>query len=466
MKNLITLLLTGLVIFNTNTMNGQGNVGIGTNTPNASAKVEIQSTDQGILIPRMTSTQRINIGNPSVGLLVYQTDGSAGFWFVDASSNWSKLGPGYWELNGNNISNTNPVTGLVNIQSPVSINSSGHPSAMLDINSNLRGILIPRHTNATRDNNIGSPVNGLLIYNTDANAFNYYNGSAWQEIGAGGGGSSQWNSQGSNIFNANTGATGVGTGATPAIGAGNGRLYIKGNPVGPPEHDVLIYPSAADDGRSTMLFSDRADYRSGMGLRYDGNEDQFQILNYRYIPNPIGGGGVSSYDPTPQFMIDNINNRIGIGLDAPNSKLHINSVTVGEAALRIQIRNTTKLALHDNGGLVIGAYLNPAVNNPPDNGLYVSGDVALGSNRVYPGYKLSVDGNIATEEVRVQNSVAWPDYVFEQDYDLRSLETLKAFIETNKHLPEVPSAKEINSNGIQLGEMQAVLLKKIEELTL
>jgi hypothetical protein len=124
------------------------------------------------------------------------------------------------------------------------------------------------------------------------------------------------------------------------------------------------------------------------------------------------------------------------------------------------------LALHDNGGLVIGAYLNPAISDPPDNGLYVNGDVAIGSNQVYPGYKLSVDGNIATEEVRVQNSVAWPDYVFEQDYNLRSFETLKAFLKTNKHLPEVPSAKEINSNGIQLGEMQAVLLKKIEELTL
>jgi hypothetical protein len=324
MKNLITLLLIGLVLFYTNAINGQGNVGIGTNTPNASAKVEIQSTDQGILIPRMTSAQRTNIENPSEGLLVYQTDGNAGFWFVDASSSWSKLGPGYWELSGNNISNTNPVTGLLDIQSPVSINSSGHPSAMLDINSNLRGILIPRHTNTSRDNNIGSPVNGLLIYNTDANAFNYYNGTAWQEIGAGGGGSSQWNTQGSNIFNANSGATGVGTGATPAIGAGNGRLYIKGNPVGPPEHDVLIYPSATADGRSTMLFSDRADYRSGMGLRYDGNEDQFQILNYRYIPNPIGGGGVSSYDPTPQFLIDNTDNRIGIGTNSPNSKLHIN----------------------------------------------------------------------------------------------------------------------------------------------
>ena len=135
-------------------------------------------------------------------------------------------------------------------------------------------------------------------------------------------------------------------------------------------------------------------------------------------------------------------------------------------ALRIQIRNSSKLALHDNGGLVIGAYLNPAISDPPDNGLYVNGDVAIGSNQVYPGYKLSVDGNIATEEVRVQNSVAWPDYVFEQDYNLRSFETLKAFLKTNKHLPEVPSAKEINSNGIQLGEMQAVLLKKIEELTL
>ena len=59
-----------------------------------------------------------------------------------------------------------------------------------------------------------------------------------------------------------------------------------------------------------------------------------------------------------------------------------------------------------------------------------------------------------------------PDYVFEPDYRLLSLEEVQAYIEQHKHLPEVPSAKEMKKNGVDVGEMEMVLLKKIEELTL
>ena len=60
----------------------------------------------------------------------------------------------------------------------------------------------------------------------------------------------------------------------------------------------------------------------------------------------------------------------------------------------------------------------------------------------------------------------WPDYVFAQDYNLMSLTDLEAEIETLGHLPGVPSAEEVEENGHALGEMDAILLEKIEELTL
>ena len=60
----------------------------------------------------------------------------------------------------------------------------------------------------------------------------------------------------------------------------------------------------------------------------------------------------------------------------------------------------------------------------------------------------------------------WPDYVFEPEYNLLSLEETEAFIKKHQHLPELPSAKEIEANGVQLGEMNRLLLQKIEELTL
>jgi len=85
-----------------------------------------------------------------------------------------------------------------------------------------------------------------------------------------------------------------------------------------------------------------------------------------------------------------------------------------------------------------------------------------------PAERLVVDGTICAKEVRVSLSGApcWPDYVFEDDYKLKSLSELEDFIKTNKHLPGIPNAQEVANNGVELGDMQARLLKKIEELTL
>ena len=80
--------------------------------------------------------------------------------------------------------------------------------------------------------------------------------------------------------------------------------------------------------------------------------------------------------------------------------------------------------------------------------------------------KLYVEGGICAERVKVENKTDWPDYVFNTSYDLRPLSEVETFINENSHLPEVPSEKEINENGIDLAQMDATLLKKIEELTL
>ncbi|MBI1289265.1 MAG: hypothetical protein GC178_16990 [Flavobacteriales bacterium] len=92
--------------------------------------------------------------------------------------------------------------------------------------------------------------------------------------------------------------------------------------------------------------------------------------------------------------------------------------------------------------------------------------VGIGTDIVPQGYALGVAGKIIAEEVEVQLSTNWPDYVFESEYEKLSLDELRTFISENGHLPDVPSAKEIEENGVSLGEMDAVLLRKIEELTL
>jgi hypothetical protein len=81
------------------------------------------------------------------------------------------------------------------------------------------------------------------------------------------------------------------------------------------------------------------------------------------------------------------------------------------------------------------------------------------------GYKLAVGGTMIAERIKVKLQTAWPDFVFEKEYQLPSLTELAKYIAENKHLPGVPTAAEMKG-GMDVGEMNKVLLQKVEELTL
>jgi len=94
-----------------------------------------------------------------------------------------------------------------------------------------------------------------------------------------------------------------------------------------------------------------------------------------------------------------------------------------------------------------------------------NGNVGIGTSN--PTSKLTVAGNIHAQEVKVTvNAGTVPDYVFANDYKLKSLNEVEDYIKENKHLPEIPSSKEIEKNGLMMAEMNMNLLKKIEEMTL
>lgn len=170
--------------------------------------------------------------------------------------------------------------------------------------------------------------------------------------------------------------------------------------------------------------------------------------------------------------------KVGIGTHAPQAKLHIPNGDIIVGGME-GITNTLNSSLFiksraDNSStypLYVGKYNSGSdlfwVRGEGD--AYLHGNVGIGTILASNpnNYKLAVKGKIGAQEVQVENtSATWADYVFEKSYRLKPLSEVEAFINANKHLPEVPSKNEVEENGHKLGEMDVILLKKVEELTL
>jgi hypothetical protein len=152
-----------------------------------------------------------------------------------------------------------------------------------------------------------------------------------------------------------------------------------------------------------------------------------------------------------------------------------NTAMGGNAGLNNTIgNNNTYIGNNANGALnlnfasAIGsnAYVsasNTMVLGDPNDNLF---SVCIGRNHSASGYKLSVSGKIICEELKVQLAASWPDYVFDEKYQLMPIDELAQNIEQQKHLPGLPSAAEVKQDGISVGDMQAKLLEKVEQLTL
>lgn len=97
--------------------------------------------------------------------------------------------------------------------------------------------------------------------------------------------------------------------------------------------------------------------------------------------------------------------------------------------------------------------------------MYITRNGRVGIGVLDPEHKLDVDGSIRGEKI-IADPDAWPDYVFEADYNLKSLDEVEAYIKANGHLPNIAPADTFLTNGVSIGDMDVKLLEKIEELTL
>lgn len=173
------------------------------------------------------------------------------------------------------------------------------------------------------------------------------------------------------------------------------------------------------------------------------------------------------------FRINNVdkmkltnNGAFGIGTTTPGGMLHVKSY-YGNSDLILESNNGNKWDIASTTGGSFSLYqvstgLNRLVVHP-------SGSVGIGTNLgTNPNsYLLAVNGTIGAKAVKVEvSSTTWSDYVFDKNYKLKTIKELEFFVKTYKHLPDVPSAIEVEKDGIDIATMDATLLAKIEELTL
>ena len=142
----------------------QAQVGIGTASPNSTAILDITASAKGLIVPRMTTTQRDAIKSPTAGLLIYNTTTNA-LEIANSSSLWVNLSTG---ATASAATGTTASTGKVGIGT-----STPDANAILDITSTTKGVLLPRHTADP------TGVAGMVYYNTTDYAVKVYNGTAW-----------------------------------------------------------------------------------------------------------------------------------------------------------------------------------------------------------------------------------------------------------------------------------------------
>ena len=229
-------------------------------------------------------------------------------------------------------------------------------------------------------------------------------------------------------------------------------------------------------------------FGSARGGMIRGSNEGYLILS----GNPNGYGNrnvyINRYTSNGDVIMTAGSGQVGIGIDDPQEKLHI------DGAIRGNGTNGAVTLRGDSGYVTIGAnsqamefvtdksqfvfnkpiYNQSGVYNVQNsnmlfningtNRMLIQNNGNIGIGTASPAYKLDVNGTIRANEIIVNTTGA--DFVFAEDYQLRPLSEVKAFIQENKHLPEIKSAQEMQENGVGINELQTQLLQKIEELTL
>jgi hypothetical protein len=495
-------------------LQAQQGVGIGTATPNANAVLELSSTTKGFLLPRMTTLQRGAIPN-TAGLMVYDTDfkeyyhnDGAGWKKLLNSSFWNSSSTRNWVYNssdsiGIGTSSPDQKLHLASGKFYIQDNRSGQsPHIIFDnpaVDYKEGGLQWHRSgdTMASIDY-IAHPNFANFIRLRAGDKGMYFNSNGHLGIG--------WADPQTTFHLRNPDATDDMIridGINPTI-----RFTKKTGSIIPTWTEVGFVGTTDDkdlrigtySGNTTGKFIVRTDgvdrvHVTGLGmgigtaipltnLHLQGGADAGLAVGdngYAMMGSAVSGGTNliidnneimvrSGYTSPSTLTLQNDGGNVNIGAyTSISAGLALN--TSGEA---LKINGTNPYVQLYSGGIARffmqqnGAHLTIANSNGNSSGNLVLGGSQITIGQITPavGYKLSIDGKAICEELKVQLKGNWPDYVFANDYKLRSLDELQSFINTNKHLPGIPAASELEKNGMEVGDMQKRMMEKIEELTL
>lgn len=503
-----------------------GNVGIGTNTPGSKLEIIGDGSNAFPLLLKNNNTSVLGIyaSTPSStahsGVFSYRSRGTitsptdlfsgdriAGFYslgyfgggyrasaameFYAGTSPSSSSYPTYIRFG------TTPTGGISRLER-LRISENGNigigvsnPAELLHLNGSIRG----NQSGALRINSgtgyvdVGSMNSSWVHFQTDRPGY-YFNKSLTVDSGLIGSYDEDLSLQTAGVsrFNISNSTGNIGINTTPH---GTYRLDVNG-PINATALYVNGAPFSGGGGGVQSIFEITPG--NGNGIRF-WSSDAFKIH--------MGGAPEYLYGPVFDFSIkSNMSNEAGRGwtwgisgstpVAALNNTGQMKIAGAFEAVGPVTGSGPTIRAsgggdvVLNSGGSVFfegnyshgsGNYIRPIAANTQAfftagaerMRIASNGNVGIGTALATNpnNYKLAVNGLIGAKEVKVENtSTAWPDYVFASDYKLKPLDELELYIQVNKHLPEIPSATEIAEKGHALGEMNSLLLKKVEELTL
>ncbi len=231
-------------------------------------------------------------------------------------------------------------------------------------------------------------------------------------------------------------------------------------------NNILLTPSGTGYIQCNGNIRTNSNFISGDGgnegiqIDYDGNvmvSDKLGINTSPLYPihSRMGSSGAMPANSASDDLVLETNNNTGISLLCPNTGKGCilfgsnTSVTRGRIYYDHQI---------DEMSFFTREHKCLSIN--------FDGKVCIGPSSPENDSKLTVAGKISAQDITIKADAGGADFVFEKDYNLPSLDHVEKFVKANKHLPEIPSVKEMQENGIQVSEMQILHLQKIEELTL